>query len=536
MDRIEELTWKWLDGLISQPETDELDLLLASDPAACRRHVECCDLEAALRGRMENFDVSRSTLARILAAKNHGSDDEVLFELPPEWLSLDNLKGRPWQRHRVRQMALALTLLVAVGMAAFWYLSQPLETLGARIGHADTKVIVKRNDDHLQVESGFALQAGDVVKVPASSVASIHYDDGTRIVLGSDSEIRLEVLTRISAASKHLTLRSGTMTAHVAKQPMWKSMLVTTPTANFRVLGTRFMLEAEEATSRLDVIEGRVQVKRSDKSASIEVAQGQFAVADSRLALTARAIKPRVDRGLIAFYRFDEGRGNVVHDRSQAGSPLDLRIDRPDAVNWLPGGGLVLRESAMVASAQPAGKIIDACRKSNELSVEAWVKPTLASQSGPARIVTLSSDPSHRNFTLGHGGDPDELAGAAQRSFFIGRVRTTKTTPNGIPELQSHNDSVAADLAHVVYTRSADGTHHLYVDGIERASGKRPGDFSAWDQGYRLALGDEFTRDRPWQGEYFLVAIFSRALSDDDVLRNFRAGPATAPAKKSGAE
>ena len=76
-----------------------------------------------------------------------------------------------------------------------------------------------------------------------------------------------------------------------------------------------------------------------------------------------------------------------------------------------------------------------------------------------------------------------------------------------------------------MYTRARDGLHHLYVDGIERASEERPGDFSSWDKDYRLALGDEFTRDRPWQGELFLVAIFSRALSRDDALRNFRAGP-----------
>ncbi len=526
MDRAEDLTWKWIDGIISQSEADELNDLLASDSTARRTHVECCELESALRSRIEDFDVSQSTLTRIHAAPNNDDSiaNDAVFEIPPEWVSLNNLSARLRARRRVRQLALALTVLLAAGIGGFAFLTQPLPMVDARIGHADEKVTVTRNDQQLEVASGFELQAGDVVEIPKAAVASINYDDGTRVVLSPDSQVTLEELTRWNTASKHLSLGSGSLTAHVAKQLAGKSMLIATSNARFRVLGTRFTLEAGVSSSRLDVIEGRVQVRPRDDSAAIDVTQGQFAVADTGSAVNAQASEPRADRGLLALYCFEEGEGTTVHDVSGVNSPLDLLIDRPHAAAWLPGGGLGLREAAIVASVEPAKKIIEACRKSNELSVEAWIKPTTASQSGPARLVTLSSDPLHRNFTLGHGGDPDELPGEAHRCYFIGRVRTTKTNKNGIPDLPSRNDSVAVDLAHVVYTRSVDGRHHLYVDGIERASEKRPGDFSTWDKGFRLALGDEFTRDRPWQGEFFLVAIFSQALSRDEVVRNFRAG------------
>jgi hypothetical protein len=537
MKRVEELTLKWIDGDMLPDEADELDRLLAGDPLARRVHVECCDLEAALRSRWNEFDVSEATLARIhdfnrnrkamtIAGDQSSPDnDGVLFELPPEWLSLDDLTRRLQRRRRVRQFTLALSLLLAVGLGAFFYWGTPLEIADARIDHADSKVTITRNNEPLAVGSGFALRTGDIVDVPASAVASIDYDDGTRVVLGSNSQVRLEPLTRFNAASKHLALQRGQLAAHVAKQPLGKSMQIVTSTARFQVLGTRFTLAADETKARLDVIEGRVRAEQPDAKTVIEVSQGQFAVAESQTEFIARPSEPRVARSLLALYRFDEGRGAVVRDVSQVGSPLDLHVDRPAAAEWLSKGGLGLRDGAFASSTEPAKKIIDACRKSNELTVEAWVKPTLASQSGPGRLVTLSSDPSHRNFTLGHGGDPDELTGSAHRSFFIGRVRTTKTSKNGVPDLHSRNDSVVADLSHVVYTRSADGLHHLYVDGIERASEKRLGDFSTWDKNYRLAIGDEFTRDRPWQGEYFLVAIFSRAISRDEVLQNYRAGP-----------
>ena len=48
----------------------------------------------------------------------------------------------------------------------------------------------------------------------------------------------------------------------------------------------------------------------------------------------------------------------------------------------------------------PDKKLVDAVTKSNEISIEAWVKPENTSQNGSARIVSLSADPGQRNFTL----------------------------------------------------------------------------------------------------------------------------------------
>jgi hypothetical protein len=80
------------------------------------------------------------------------------------------------------------------------------------------------------------------------------------------------------------------------------------------------------------------------------------------------------------------------------------------------------------------------------------------------------------------------------------------------------------ELSHVVYTRDATGVARIYVDGVERASGMVGGDFSNWDGGFRLALANELTGDRPWLGEFYLVAIFNRALSQAEVSQNFEAG------------
>jgi hypothetical protein len=287
-------------------------------------------------------------------------------------------------------------------------------------------------------------------------------------------------------------------------------------------MGTQFLLAATPASTRLDVIEGRVKLTRTDDGATIELLRGQFAIASSNEPLAAKPLPERITDGLIALYRFSEGQGTTVHDQSGFGVPLDLHAESAKGLRWLPSGGLQVAGDAMLSSGQPAAKIVEACQDSNELTIEVWVKPSRARQAGPARIVTLSRDTEHRDFTLGHGRRLETPSEGDE--CFLARVRTTKKDKNGEPAVHSPVHTALPDLTHVVFTRRRDGEESLYVDGILRVQEVRGGDFSNWDHAYRLALGNEFTHNRTWEGAYYLVAIYSRSLSADEVLGNFRAG------------
>lgn len=82
----------------------------------------------------------------------------------------------------------------------------------------------------------------------------------------------------------------------------------------------------------------------------------------------------------------------------------------------------------------------------------------------------------------------------------------------------------AGKLTHIIYTGSRDGVDRLYINGTMLASGRRRASFAQWDAGYRLALANELSRDRPWYGALHLVAIYERALSADEVALNAAAG------------
>jgi hypothetical protein len=234
--------------------------------------------------------------------------------------------------------------------------------------------------------------------------------------------------------------------------------------------------------------------------------------------LTVNGEGTRVTDGQQVLYTFEEGGGTMVNDVSGVGSPLDLSVGNEAAVSWVPGG-LVVNASTVIASAGAATKVIDTCRATDELTIEAWIKPANATQDGPARIVTLSAGLYERNFTLGQG-----LWGSQPSDLYDVRLRTTETDNSGMPSLTTPAGSLTTELSHVVYTRDSSGVARIYIDGVERVSGTVGGDFN-WDESYPLALANELTGDRPWLGEFHLVAIYNRALSQAEVTQNFLAGP-----------
>ncbi len=134
----------------------------------------------------------------------------------------------------------------------------------------------------------------------------------------------------------------------------------------------------------------------------------------------------KMPSGSRVLYNFRDGTGDTIRDISHTGEPLNLKIEDEAAGEWLADGGLDIQRPVLIASAGPATKLSNSIKKSNAITVEAWIKPSNTTQAGPARIISLSKDTGNRNFTLGQKGDAYEV-----------RLRTTSTSPNGEPALSS---------------------------------------------------------------------------------------------------
>ena len=222
---------------------------------------------------------------------------------------------------------------------------------------------------------------------------------------------------------------------------------------------------------------------------------------------------PRSRDGLLAFYDFASEKGDIVFDRSGVGAPLNLKISNPKNVRRT-RGAMQVNEKVSIKSLSAATKITRNLRRTNAISIEAWIQSQNTKQAGPARIVTMSIDSQRRNVTLGQDGNKFDV-----------RLRTTRVSENGIPSTSSKSGSVSTKLTHVVYTRSKSGKTTIFVDGKESSSGKIDGDFSNWDDSFSLALGDEFTGGRLWKGTYRMLAFYNRALSVREIENHFSLGP-----------
>ncbi len=227
---------------------------------------------------------------------------------------------------------------------------------------------------------------------------------------------------------------------------------------------------------------------------------------------------PRVTDGISVLYTFLEAGGNVVTDQSSTGTALDLTILDPGNVAWIAGGGLDIANGTLISALD--NKISAQCKSTNEITLETWIKPENATQAGPARILSLSSNLHNRNFTLGQ-----------EDSRYDTRLRTTNTNNNGVPSLTVPASTVNTVLSHVVYTRQDNGEARIYLDAIPQVAGTVSGNFTNWNNVYTLTLVNELTNDRDWLGEIYLAAVYCKALSNTEVQQNFSAGlpPFNAP-------
>ncbi len=133
-------------------------------------------------------------------------------------------------------------------------------------------------------------------------------------------------------------------------------------------------------------------------------------------------------------------------------------------------------------------------------------------------------------------GPEDRPFGIGANELALAHLRNVRTVmeevgwPRIEPDLgfvQLRSDVAAAvqlEKTHVAYTRTAEGQARLYVNGDEVAAGKVGGDFSPWDAGFRLALGDEFVGQRGWLGTYHGVALYNRALDASEIADHHAAG------------
>lgn len=133
----------------------------------------------------------------------------------------------------------------------------------------------------------------------------------------------------------------------------------------------------------------------------------------------------------------------------------------PDLV-WVgksskPSEGAVLTSKHWLSTQQPARVLAEKLKESSEFTLSTIVATSKPTQSGPARIISLSSDSFRRNFTLGQ-----------EKTDLVFRLRTPITGINGTNAVLSVPDVFSdTKLHHLVLTYKRQ-ILNLYVDDVQQ--------------------------------------------------------------------
>jgi len=232
----------------------------------------------------------------------------------------------------------------------------------------------------------------------------------------------------------------------------------------------------------------------------------------------------RVTAGQIALWEFKNDDGdNIAEDTSTIQPKIDLVLN--DNVDWVGGWGVEFNPGgrATAASIEDSRKLYDQIVATNEFTLEAWVVPANVTQEGPAIIASYSFSDTERNFSMGQTLYSYEFLNRDTASPLDVTNRA-----NGQPTLitEPNDEDLQATQQHVVMTYDSVNGRRIYVNGeftgdVDTVTG---GALTDWDPSYVFTLGSDVGGANQWLGKLRMVAIYNRALTQEEITQNLEAG------------
>ena len=225
------------------------------------------------------------------------------------------------------------------------------------------------------------------------------------------------------------------------------------------------------------------------------------------------------NRGPIVLYDFKESDGTTIHDRTD--NPYDLEITDQAHANgdaFQQDHALVINNYTIIQSSDTGlsvMKVAEACKKTKEISVEAWVESAQQiMEADLTPIVTMAKDATNITFALGTN---------TYTKYRLDHYYWWASIKNGdnLAPSASNSPKVTSDFTHLVATTTADGTLSIYVNGQSAGTQKSILDC----ENYPLVIGNMPEMGHGWKGTIHLIAIYGRALTEVEVKQNTAAGP-----------
>jgi len=247
---------------------------------------ECVRLNELLRQKPEMVDPILTGLREDLFIRTVVADWMVVSAEKPSSPAIQRPQVLSWFWILLGLLRGRVRIAAAIGATAlfilfWWWCFSPVVGAPVLAKVQGAGVSVERSHQSLAPGIGARLRDGDILRIDQASTAVVDFaPEQTRMVMLPGTEFRLR-------GGKRFELDIGKLEASVARQRPFRAMILKTPHAEARVLGTRFTLTVSSNATRLDVTEGLVRFTRTSDEQSVRVGADQFAVAATNYELSA---------------------------------------------------------------------------------------------------------------------------------------------------------------------------------------------------------------------------------------------------------
>ena len=201
---------------------------------------------------------------------------------------------RRTRRHWVAWISTAAALVLGASGYVYWKRAA-IPNPVARVEHLKGTAYRISGDVRELLRGDEGIRSGEGIStVGQGSRIDIVYPDRTRLSLDADTVVGS---IEEGPAGKRVFVAKGIARADVAKQDAGRPMILTTPQGDAKVLGTTLRLHVDPNAgkeTRLEVTEGKVELKSKLDGKSVVVVTGHFAVIAADVPLVARPMAPKL--------------------------------------------------------------------------------------------------------------------------------------------------------------------------------------------------------------------------------------------------
>lgn len=407
---------------------------------------------------------------------------------------------------------------LAIGFLVFLYIKQLEATLPGKpnLSFVSSEVIVKRDQQEIKAFNGFVLLPKDEIVTKNSARAEILYEDGSHVVLEQNSQI---MLYKIDNQKKLLSMTKGLLFAEIAKQKTNSNFFFYTKNSLVNVVGTSFELNSENDKTKIMMKTGQVKVTNLVTKEEQLVNGGEQLTINTMVkpkAIVKKEIAQLDIPNLLNLYSFKNQKDHKLIDiNAETSTPIDFEMHKANPPAFMKSSGIIISPQTYFSS-HSMPQLLSQFANKNEFSIELWVKPNEDSLKGEDALIfgagSSTSNIGNFNWLIYLGQVEGKLRVAlhtvGQDEDFI-----MLTSQNFLEEKPNH----------IVLEKDSQGNLRLFLNGALTSEGSFTKSLNSWVKiSGNLFFGGTQSASHSWQGNFYLMAFYDRALTQDEIEANYQ--------------